>query len=140
MRPGPIVDRRGHVWGEHQGLPAYTIGQRKGLGIRGVAEALFVLELDQERNTLVVGTEAELGRDRLLATNVNWTLDTPVPDGAQVQCKIRYKARAVDCTLHPLPNGDVEVRFAERLRDITPGQGAIFYVGELCLGGGIIAR
>jgi tRNA-specific 2-thiouridylase len=99
-----------------------------------------VLELDHEHNTLVVGTEAELGCDRLLATNVNWTLDTPVPDGMAAQCKIRYRARPVDCTLHPLPNGDVEVRFAETLRDITPGQGAIFYVGDLCLGGGIIAR
>lgn len=139
MRPGPIVDRQGHVWGEHQGLPGYTIGQRKGLGISGMSEPLFVLALDHARNTLVVGTEADLGRDRLVATKVNWTLDTVPPNGAAAQCKIRYKARAVPCTLHPLVTGDVEVCFAEPLRDITPGQGAIFYDQDLCLGGGIIA-
>ena len=57
-----------------------------------------------------------------------------------MQCKVRYKAQAVDCTIFPLADGRVEVRFAEPLRDITPGQGAVFYDGDLCLGGGIIAR
>jgi tRNA-uridine 2-sulfurtransferase len=140
MRPGPIVDRQGRVWGEHRGLPGYTVGQRKGLGISGAAEPFFVLALDHAHNTLVIGTEAELGRDELIATDVNWTLDDPVPSGTQAQCKIRYKARPVDCTLYPLADGAVEVRLAEPLRDITPGQGAIFYQGELCLGGGVISR
>lgn len=139
MKPGPIVDRSGRIYGEHSGLPGYTIGQRKGLGISGAAEPMFVLELDQAHNTLVVGTQADLGRDWLIAKNVNWTLDAPVPAGTVAQCKIRYKARAVDCTLHPLPNGDVDVRLSEPLRDIAPGQGAIFYDGDHCLGGGIIA-
>lgn len=140
MQPGPIVDRQGRVWGEHQGLPGYTIGQRKGLGISGAAEPLFVLELDHAHNTLVVGPATELGKDHLVATEVNWTLDEPPPAGTPVQCKIRYKAQPAPCTLHLLPNGDVEVRLAEPLRDITPGQGAIFYHGEHCLGGGIIAH
>lgn len=140
MQPGPIVDRQGRVWGEHQGLPGYTIGQRKGLGISGAAEPLFVLELDHARNTLVVGPAAELGKDHLVVTGVNWTLDEPPPAGTQVECKIRYKAHPAPCTLYPLPNGDVEVRFAEPLRDITPGQGAVFYDGDHCLGGGIITR
>ncbi len=140
MRPGPILDRNGRVYGEHSGLPGYTVGQRKGLGISGSAEPMFVLELDQARNTLIVGTQAELGRDWLIAHTVNWTLDTPVADGTPAQCKIRYKARAVDCTLHPQANGDVKVRFSEPLRDIAPGQGAIFYLADHCLGGGIIAK
>ena len=140
MRPGPIMDRTGRVYGEHNGLPGYTIGQRKGLGISGAPEPMFVLELDQTQNALIVGTQADLGRDWLIAQNVNWTLDEPPPSDALVQCKIRYKARAMDCTLHPLANGNVEVRFHEPLRDIAPGQGAIFYAGDLCLGGGIIAR
>ena len=146
MRPGPIVDRQGKSWGKHQGLPSYTIGQRKGLGIGGTPEPMFVLELDRAQNTLIIGTQAELGQDRLIAIGVNWTSDQPVADGYAAQCKIRYKARAVDCTLHPLASTDdddgarVEVRFTERLRDITPGQGAIFYDGDLCLGGGIIVK
>jgi tRNA-specific 2-thiouridylase len=140
MRPGPIVDRAGRSYGEHAGLPGYTIGQRKGIGISGAAEPLFVLELDYARNALVVGTAADLGHDHLVATRVNWTLGTAPPAGALVQCKIRYKAGAVDCTVYPLAADRVEVRFAAPLRDITPGQGAVFYDGDLCLGGGIIAN
>jgi tRNA-specific 2-thiouridylase len=140
MRPGPIVDRRGRVYGQHNGLPGYTIGQRKGLGIAGAAEPLFVLELDYRNNALVVGTAAELGRDRLIAERVNWTLDEAPPAGARVQCKIRYKAKAVECTLFPIGVDQVEVRFDAPLRDIAPGQGAVFYDGDLCLGGGVIAR
>ena len=140
MRPGPIVDRRGRVYGEHAGLPGYTIGQRKGLGIAGSAEPLFVLELDYGNNQLVVGPVAELGRERLIAERVNWTLDAAPLAGARVQCKIRYKAQAAACTIFPQAEGRVEVRFDEALRDITPGQGAVFYDGDLCLGGGVIAR
>jgi tRNA-specific 2-thiouridylase len=139
MRPGPILDRRGRVWGEHHGLPNYTIGQRKGLGISGAPEPLFVLELDSAANALIVGTAGELGRDRLTVHDMNWTLDKPVPDGAAVDCKIRYRATPAPCTLHPQPGDVVEARFSQPLRGITPGQGAVFYAGDLCLGGGIIA-
>lgn len=140
MRPGPIKDRQGQVWGEHQGLPGYTIGQRKGLGISGTAEPMFVLELDQANNTLIVGREADLGHTQLTATAVNWTLDQPPPAETRAQCKIRYKAKASACTLFPQADGSVEVQFDEPLRDITPGQGAVFYQEDLCLGGGIITR
>ena len=139
MRPGPIVDREGHTYGEHAGLPGYTIGQRKGLGISGAAEPLFVVALDHARNTLVVGTAADLGSERLVAERVNWTLGAAPPAGTPVQCKIRYKANAVDCTVFPLAADRVEARFIAPVRDITPGQGAVFYVGDLCLGGGVIA-
>jgi tRNA-uridine 2-sulfurtransferase len=139
MQPGPIVNRQGQVLGEHAGLPGYTIGQRKGIGIKGAAEPYYVLELDSNRNALVVGPVSELGRTELTATGVNWTLDTPPPAGAQVQCKIRYRAQAAPCTIYPQAGGDVTVQFNEALRDITPGQGAVFYDGDLCLGGGIIA-
>ena len=98
-----------------------------------------MVELDHATNTLVVGTAAELGRDRLTARDVTWTLDTPVVDGQAAQCKIRYRARPAACTLHPIDDATVEVRLAEPLAGITPGQGAIFYDGDLCLGGGIIA-
>ncbi|MBE2236325.1 MAG: tRNA 2-thiouridine(34) synthase MnmA [Caldilineaceae bacterium] len=140
MRPGPIVDRRGQIYGEHSGLPGYTIGQRKGLGIAGAAEPLFVLELDYHNNTLIIGGAAELGKDRLIAERVTWTQDVAPATGAHVQCKVRYKAQAVDCTIFPLGDSRVEVQFVAPLRDITPGQGAIFYDDDLCLGGGIIAR
>jgi tRNA-specific 2-thiouridylase len=140
MQPGPIVDRAGRSYGEHAGLPGYTIGQRKGLQISGAAEPLYVVGLDYQHNTLVVGPVVELEQTRLVANRVNWTLDEPPPVGARVQCKIRYKAQAVDCTLFPLAAERVEVSFDAPLRNIAPGQGAVFYDGEFCLGGGIIER
>jgi tRNA-specific 2-thiouridylase len=140
MRPGPICDRNGRVYGQHAGLPGYTIGQRKGLGISGSAEPLFVLELDHTNNALVVGTAAELGQTEMVVEGVNWTLDTAPPDGAQLECKIRYKAEQVGCTVNHEGADSLRVRFGRSLRDITPGQGAVFYDGDHCLGGGIIAR
>jgi tRNA-specific 2-thiouridylase len=134
------MDRRGRVYGEHQGLPGYTIGQRKGLGVKGTGQAMYVLELDTERNTLVIGGADELGRTSLIAQDVNWTLDRPVAPGTPARCMIRYTAQPAPCTLHPLDNDRVEVRFQEPLRDIAPGQGAVFYDGDLCLGGGVIAQ
>ena len=95
QNPGPIVDRRGQILGQHQGLPNYTIGQRKGLGISGASEPLFVLALDHANNRLVVGAADELGRDHLVAAEVNWVADQPPADGVAVECKIRYKAQAV---------------------------------------------
>lgn len=148
MRPGPIVDRSGRVLGEHGGLPAYTIGQRKGLGLAGAGEPLYVLELDSAQNTLVVGTHDQMGHSRLLAEDVNWSLGEPVASGTRATCKIRYRARPVACTLHPLDwdgaTSSVEVTFDEPLRAISPGQGAVFYGAgddsERCLGGGVISK
>jgi len=140
MQPGPITDRRGKVYGEHRGLAAYTIGQRKGLGINGAREAIYVLELDQAQNRLVVGVADELGRDTLTASDVNWVLGAPVASNSVAQCMIRYTAQPVDCVLDPRDNGDVHVHFSSPIRDITPGQSAVFYDGDLCLGGGVIRK
>lgn len=139
MRPGPIMDRQGRVLGEHEGLPGYTIGQRKGLGLKGNSEALYVIELDQASNRLVVGTQEELGQRELLAAGVNWTL-SPVEPGYRAECKVRYRARPQPCTLYPEEGERVRVRFDQPLRDITPGQGAVFYDGDRVLGGGLIAK
>ena len=88
-----------------KGCPAYTIGQRKGLGISGAAEPLYVLELDHANNRLIVGTAAELGRSGLIADRINWTLDGPPAAGARLSCKIRYKARTVSCAVFSLDGG-----------------------------------
>ena len=140
MQPGPIRDRDGRLWGEHQGLPGYTIGQRKGLGISGSSEPMYVLELDQAQNTLVVGSAAELGETRLSVHTTNWTSDSAPAPGQRASCKIRYKARPLACTLHPRSDGTVDVTFDEPVRGIAPGQNAVFYDRELCLGGGTIAK
>jgi tRNA-specific 2-thiouridylase len=138
-QPGPILNRAGEVLGQHSGLPDYTIGQRKGLGISS-PEPLFVLATDPRRNALIVGTQAELGSDHLTAARVNWIAGSPPPEPIRAQVKIRYKAQPAQATITPLANARVAVQFDERLRDITPGQGAIFFDGDVCLGGGIIER
>lgn len=144
LRPGPILDRSGRQWGTHSGLPNYTISQRKGLGIGGAPYPLFVLELDHARNALIVGAESELGRSAFAAHSVHWTLQPPA-DGARALVKIRYKARAVGCTLHPTDDESTRltVTLDEPLRDISPGQSAVFYIGsdgDEVLGTAIIAR
>ena len=137
ITPGAIVNNAGTVLGEHQGLPFYTIGQRKGLGVTA-SEPLFVLRLEVAKNTVVVGPAQELGRDRLTAHDVNWIAGQPPVHPIEAQVKIRYKARPVPATVLPLADNRVEVRFNSPLRDITSGQGAVFYQDELCLGGGLI--
>jgi tRNA-uridine 2-sulfurtransferase len=139
VRPGPIYNRAGELLGEHRGLPNYTIGQRSGLGI-AAPRPLYVLALDAGRNALVVGHAEELGRRALLARDVTTVSGQPLPPGAQVQAKIRYRARAAAATVHPQGEGAAWVRFAAPLRDITPGQAVVFYRGDEVLGGGLIAR
>lgn len=134
---GPIVHARGELLGEHQGLAFYTIGQRKGLGI-AAAEPLYVLGKDTARNALIVGEAEYLGRDTLSAVRVNWVSGAAPPAPLRVQVKIRYKAEPAWGLVTPLENGRAQVQFERKLRDITPGQAAVFYDDEICLGGGII--
>ncbi len=138
VQSGPIIDAAGRVLGEHQGLPFYTIGQRKGLGLSS-PDPLFVLELRADTNTVVVGPAELLGRDRLTAKEVNW-VNRPLSAPQTCTVKIRYRATDRPAELRPLAGNRVEVHFVEPMRDISPGQAAVFYDGERCLGGGIIER
>ena len=139
VRPGPILDRTGRQLGAHAGLPFYTIGQRSGLGI-AAPRPLYVLSLDLARNAVVVGTADELGRDRLTTGSVNWISGQAPAGPFEAQVQIRYRATPAAATVTPLPADRAEAHFAGPLRDITPGQAAVFYDGERCLGGGIIER
>jgi len=139
VQPGPIMRSDGKIVGEHSGLPFYTIGQRKGIGI-AAAEPLYVIGTALDRNALIVGTAAELGSDRLRATRVNWVSGSPPASPLRAQVKIRYKAAPAWATVTPIEGNQVEVTFENRLRDITPGQAAVFYADEVCLGGGLIQR
>ncbi len=136
---GPILMTDGTELGTHNGLPNYTIGQRKGLGI-SYTEPLYVLKLDHGRNALIVGTRTELGQDQLTAGEVNWIAGEPPAAVFEAEVKIRYKASPARAWVEVLPDDRVLVRFDEPLRDITPGQGAVIYQDDLCLGSGIIER
>jgi tRNA-specific 2-thiouridylase len=135
--PGPIMNRHGKILGQHQGLAFYTIGQRKGLGISAPAP-LFVLEKDSQNNALIVGVQAELGKQVCVAKNVNWVSGVAPLGEFRAEIKIRYKAREAPGIVTPLPGNQVHIQFDDPLRDITPGQAAVFYIDEVCLGGGII--
>lgn len=138
IRPGPILDTAGRIIGQHKGLPFYTIGQREGLGI-AAPEALYVMQIDVSRNALMVGTKAELGRRKLVATGVSY-ISGQIPQGPlEITAKIRYQAVESEALLIPLEDGRARVKFAQPQRDITPGQGVVFYQGEVVLGGGIIS-
>ena len=135
--PGPILTSAGEQLGEHRGLAFYTIGQRKGLGLAS-PDPLYVLDKDRDRNALIVGLAEELGKGELIAEKVNWIAGHPPHGPIRAQVKIRYKARAVTATVTPLDQEMVQVCFDSPLRDITPGQAAVFYQGDRLLGGGII--
>ena len=136
-QPGPILDRAGKTLGEHQGLAYYTIGQRKGLGIPS-SVPLYVLAKEAATNTLVVGVEAELGARALTVSDVNWIAGQAPAEALRLQVKTRYTAREAWALVTPLEGGRVEVLFEQPQRDLTPGQAAVFYDGEIVLGGGLI--
>ena len=139
MQAGPIVATSGEVLGEHNGLANYTIGQRKGLGL-SYREPLYVLATNPLRNALIVGTRDQLGRDWLRAESVNWIGGAPPDPQFRAQVKIRYRAQPQPAEVVVPSVDSFEVRFDEPQRDITPGQAAVVYVGDTCLGGGIIAK
>ncbi len=137
LQGGEVVDRAGKVLGQHGGVHTVTVGQRRGLGV-SAAEALYVVDIDEPSKRVVVGKKNDLNCRGLIACSVNW-LEPPHGEiDAEVQ--IRYRAPAVACTIRPNPDGTCEVRFADALAAVTPGQAAVFYRGDQVLGGGWIER
>jgi tRNA-specific 2-thiouridylase len=138
LKPGPIVNALGQQVGEHTGLANYTIGQRKGLGVSS-GVPLYVLGKDMGTNSLRVGLDEERGADELVAEDVNWTSGGPRSGSFRAQVKVRYTAREVPAQVDCLEDGRrVRVRFDAPQRDVTPGQAAVFYEGDVVVGGGII--
>ncbi len=137
LKPGKITRRDGKVVGEHNGLANYTIGQRKGLGVSS-AVPLYVLDKDATSNTVIVGTQDELGSRELIAHNVNWISGEAPNESFRAEVKIRYTAKEAEALVMPLEDGQVKVQFDAPQRDITAGQAAVFYQGDVLLGGGLI--
>lgn len=136
--PGEIVDRNGRVVGMHSGLFRYTVGQRRGIGI-SAREPLYVLEVDRLNNRLVVGEEEGLTSCGLMACDLNWIGLTALNSPIKVESRIRYRHTGVNSLVTPLNgNEEVDVRFVDAQRAVTPGQAVVFYDGDEVLGGGWI--
>ena len=123
--------------GRHRGLPCYTPGQRKGLGV-SAGEPVYVLRKEAEGNRIVLGPDGALYSRELTAERVNW-LSVPPPQGPlAVTAKTRYTQREADAVAQTLPDGRLRVVFREPQRAVTAGQAVVLYLGEAVAGGGTI--
>ena len=136
---GSFVRKDGTVLGEHKGIIHYTIGQRKGLGI-SAPNPLFVLSINPENNTVVLGEHEDLFSDELVAGGFNWISGEAPRSGFRCNAKIRYRQKEQPATVTVLDSSRVKIKFDEPQRAITPGQSAVLYDGDIVLGGGIIER
>lgn len=144
-QPGAIVTVDGKSVGEHQGLMYHTLGQRKGLGIGGTKDGgddpWYVVDKDVANNILVVAQGHEHPRLMsvgLIAQQLHWVDRQTLTRELRCTVKTRYRQQDIPCTVTPLDNQRVSVRFTEPVAAVTPGQSAVFYQGEICLGGGVI--
>jgi tRNA-uridine 2-sulfurtransferase len=138
-KQGEIVDQTGRVLGHHEGTHHYTIGQRKGLGI-AYSEPLYVVGLDVAMNRVIVGTKEALLQPECSVQRVNWVSIDPPTAPIKAEVQIRYRSQPVAATIVPLADQRVQICFDEPQPSITPGQAAVWYQGEVLLGGGIIER
>jgi tRNA-uridine 2-sulfurtransferase len=136
--PGPITDVDGRTLGTHRGLLGYTIGQREGLGI-AAGHPLYVVALDRPNNRLVVGPREALLSALMPVERVNW-LSIAEPSGpVRASVKIRSRHEGGEASIEPGPERTARVAFDSPQTAITPGQAAVFYDGDLVLGGGWIS-
>lgn len=145
-QPGRMVSPDGDDVGEHQGLMYYTLGQRQGLGIGGTKtgsdQPWFVLDKDLAKNRLVVGQGGDhplLLSNYLSAEQPSWVNQPPAPGSFRSAAKTRYRQPDQLCTVTVGDDGALEVLFDQPQRAVTPGQSVVFYDGDLCLGGAVIA-
>src|SRR5262249_8552179 len=115
----------------------FTVGQRKGLGI-SAPEPLYVIATDPKTQKVTIGSNDDLLRSTMIVREVNWVSWSGLSAPARANARIRNRHVPAPATLHPLNDGRVEVRFDEPQRAVTPGQGAVFYSGDLVAGGGWI--
>ncbi|MDR1656628.1 MAG: tRNA 2-thiouridine(34) synthase MnmA [Deltaproteobacteria bacterium] len=135
--PGDIIDLKGQTLGRHQGIHHYTVGQRKGLGICG-QEPLYVVKIDAQTNSVTVGPERALYSDGAIVSEVNLISINELTAPLEVQAKIRYRQPPFPAVLEPIGPEMVRLRFKAPQKAVTPGQAAVFYLGDVVVGGGTI--
>jgi tRNA-specific 2-thiouridylase len=139
ISPGPILNLKGEKLGEHKGIPFYTVGQRRGLGIAR-AKPLYVLRIEPEENAIYVAENEELLQSSFVVKDVNWIALENLVKETECEIKIRYQHVPQKGVIYPLTQDEVMVKFNRPERAITPGQSAVFYQGDMVVGGGVIER
>lgn len=139
MVPGEMRDTDGRVVGEHRGIAAYTVGQRKGLGV-ALGEPRYVTGIDPVANIVTIGPEEDLFCDTVEFAEATWVAGEPPVPGTELEAKARYKADPAPATLVSVDGDRAVIRFARRQRALTPGQAIALYRGDEVLGGGTIER
>lgn len=134
---GNFLDMDGNTVGTHRGAVAYTLGQRKGLGL-AMGEPVYVCGKDMQANTVTVGPNDALFSPALLANDLNWIPFESLTQPLKASAKIRHSQKEYPCTVYPLEDGSVRVVFEQSQRAVSPGQAVVFYQGDLVLGGGTI--
>ncbi len=144
-KPGDIIDTKGNVIGQHDGLMYHTLGQRKGLGVGGghgeTGEAWFAADKNLKNNQLVAVQGKEhplLNHQYLTAETLDWIQGTPPKIGQELKAKIRYRQAEQPCQIIANDGDKITVKFNENQTAIAPGQSVVFYADKDCLGGGII--
>lgn len=137
IKPGPFLDLDGNEIGRHEGIAYYTIGQRRGLGL-ATGERIYVVDIDPERNAVIVGPVESLNKTSLMAADLNLVLVDKLTGPTRVQAQIRYNGEPAPATVTPVDEHRVRVDFQEPQQAITPGQAVVFYQGDHLLGGGTI--
>lgn len=144
FKPGPILDSFGNVLGTHEGLPMYTVGQRRGLGLAKTPKSkigpFYVVDLDVKENAVIVGSREEAHSRGCVVDNVNLISADVLTEPVTGTCMVRYRGEETDAVMKPAGQGVTEVIFSKPQFAVTPGQALVFYQGEMVFGGGIISR
>ncbi len=138
FQPGPILHVEGHPIGTHDGIPHFTVGQRRGLRV-AAGEPIYVSAIDAATNTVLAGPRRSVMRDELFARDVNWLSPAPAKP-FRAHAKIRYQHEAAAATVTPHGTEAATIRFDQAQLAITPGQAVVLYEGDEVLGGGWIER
>ena len=136
---GDMVDIQSNILGMHDGISKYTIGQRRGLGVV-TGKPMFVVDIDSESNTVILGSNDDLFKKELIASDLNWIAIDSLEDSMEVDIKIRSTAKSAKGKISPIEDSKVRVSFDIPQRAITKGQSVVFYKEDSVIGGGIITK
>ena len=138
MEPGDIVDLDGAILGQHKGIVRYTIGQRRGIGIGGTVDPLYVVKLDPAKKHVIVGPKEALETQEIHVKELNWIGETVPSEGLAITVKVRSTRPGVAATLFMESTDRARLVLHENEAGVSPGQATVFYMGDRVLGGGWI--